>query len=99
MIELCACGHANDHVGKPCKHPAGEGVCSCPAGVRVDVATVRLLDEIGRIVAQHNALAARTLAVVEAATGLESRMVSEDGGRTSRAEVRQKQGPRIIVPG
>lgn len=55
-VELCGCGHALDHRGKPCGHPAMvpesdgnggftlvEGTCGCKNGVRTDVVTVRML--------------------------------------------------------
>jgi len=97
MIELCACGHANDHVGKPCKHPAGEGACSCPAGVRSDIALLRVTIDVANVLDQINTTMMRMLCVVEAATNLESRVVPAGQGQ-SRVDVRQRQSPLLVVP-
>lgn len=89
-IELCACGHENDHRGKPCHH---EG-CPCKEGIRIDVATFRMMANLHRVQSEQIGLAARTLAVLEALASVDSRLVSDANGRT-RVEVK----PRIEIVG
>lgn len=48
MIELCICGHSNDHVGKPCSHPVGDDKCACRHGLRTDVAIAQQLSFVSQ---------------------------------------------------
>lgn len=71
-LEYCACGHPNDHVGKPCRHPQiGDGpaklpnvlntlesLCPCKSGIRVDVATFQVLADQTAIADQQRMLLA-----------------------------------------
>lgn len=115
-LEYCACAHPHDHAGKPCRHPvplrvsaesralgvvADDGPCPCESGLRVDVATFRVLADLTAIADQQRMLfaemsqtLARTLAVLEEASGLKSRLVDAGNGR-ARVEVK----PKIVVVG
>lgn len=87
-VELCACGHELDHRGKACRHEN----CICQNGVRVDVATFRVMSAIQRDLS-------RLLAVTEIATQLESRLlVAENGAQRVDVRSRGQESPRIIVP-
>lgn len=97
MIELCGCGHANDHRGKPCQHPGADGKeCGCQEGARVDIATFNLL---ANQLIEISVTLAKLVALTEVATGLQSRTVVEGDGRV-HVEVRQRQPkPGLILPG
>lgn len=102
MVELCHCGHANDHTRKRCSHPIGNDVaqmCPCQNGHRVDVATFRVLTQVGRDLAEMKVTLMRLLAVMETATALQSAIVPNEDGRSSHIEVARTQPePTLIVP-
>ncbi len=116
QIELCACGHALDHYGKRCHHSAplsispddrklgivaDDGPCPCPSGIRVDVATLRVLSDATQFLDIQNKLMlemvqtqARILAVMEHVGGVQSRIVDAGNGK-GRVEVK----PKIMLVG
>jgi len=103
MIELCHCGHENDHVGRRCKKPiAGTDppqVCPCPSGHRVDLATFRVLYEANQNLIGLKATFMRLLAVMETASGLESVVVPSEDGQSAHIEVtKAAEQPRLIIP-
>lgn len=97
MPELCSCGHANDHPRKRCLHPNDDGTgCPCEYGMRVDVATFQMINEMmtrqTMILTEIGMNIARLLAVTEHATGFESRVIPDGRGRAS-IEVK----PKIVL--
>jgi len=102
MIELCGCGHANDHHGKRCGHPINNNVatmCPCQNGQRVDVATFRAIVATRAALDQHGATLMRLLAVMEIATGLQSSLVPDGKGGLHVEVVRAQPAPTILIPG
>ena len=95
-IALCVCGHGDDHPGKPCHHPLGDGVCPCRFGQRTDLAICAMLNRQGEIQAQMSVTLRRILLLLEAASGLQTKVVTDDTGRT-RIDV-HPQPPQLIVP-
>lgn len=103
-LEYCACGHPHDHCGKPCGHESidsGAAKCGCDFGIRVDLATFRVLadqtaiaDQQRMLMAEQCQTLARILAVLEESSGLKSRLVDAGNGR-ARVEVK----PKIVVVG
>jgi len=101
-LELCSCGHEVDHRDKPCGHedPSGASAsCPCPSGIRVDLATFQLLVDQTQLANHRNQMLAeqcqtqaRILAILEQATGLQSRLVDAGNGR-AKVEVK----PKIVV--
>jgi len=72
-LEYCACGHPNDHVGKPCVYVAGSvnerfstgdddiapaERCPCQSGIRIDVATFNVLCDQTALIDQQRMLLA-----------------------------------------
>lgn len=96
MIELCGCGHANDHRGKPCQHPGVDGKeCGCQEGARVDIATFNV---VASQLIEIDVSLAKLIALTEVATGLQARAKMENG--RMRVEVQQRQSkPGLILPG
>lgn len=115
-LEYCACSHPNDHHGKRCLHPvprqiseedrllgvvADDGPCPCLSGIRVDLATFRVLTDLAamaeqklQLAVEHGQTMARMLAVLEHSAGLQSRLVDAGNGR-ARVEVK----PKIVLVG
>jgi hypothetical protein len=96
LIELCGCGHANDHRGKPCRHPGVDGKeCGCQEGARVDIATFNV---VASQLIEISVSLAKLVALTEVATQLQARTVLKDG--RMRVEVQQRQPkPGLILPG
>lgn len=76
-------------------------MCPCPTGIRVDVATLRVLSDIAqfaeiqnRLMLEQTQTQARILAVLEHVGGVQSRLVDAGEGR-ARVEVK----PKIMVVG
>lgn len=104
MVELCACGHANDHRGSRCGKPVElEGgttaICPCQSGLRVDVVTLQVLTEISMWLRRANTTLTRILAVAETASGLQSRIITDKESGAQSVDVQPRQvTPQIIVP-
>src|SRR6478609_3483769 len=102
MIELCACGHGNDHIGKRCGKPVPQpngttAICWCESGVRIDVATFQAMMENNNAAERIATTLMRILAVVEVASGLQS-SIKNEGGRFHIDVQPRTAAPKIILP-
>lgn len=102
-VELCACGHENDHIGRPCKKPVQGpenvvGICQCPSGARVDLVTCQVLLEMNEGLKRQATLLVKILAIVETATGLQSTLIPREGGGFNVDVQPRKAVPQILIP-
>lgn len=88
MNSLCACGHPLDHLGEVCLHAD----CGCLNGTPIEVVQLQVSQEM-------NGTMMRILAVMEAASDIESRLIPNGDG-TVRVQVRKRPpvSPALFVP-